>query len=136
WVRAPGPRATVRAVARTTHDVVIDVTAEASSEWTHVSARGRAPRRVDEGHGLRSEEHTSELQSQSNLVCRLLLEKKKKKQSTPKKKIKQNKNQRHKYKIFTKHHKIIQIQYLAHICTRPAIFDDRMDQNSALTHDH
>src|SRR5688572_32490414 len=30
--------------------------------------------------GMRSEEHTSELQSQSNLVCRLLLEKKKKKQ--------------------------------------------------------
>src|SRR2546430_12632053 len=28
-------------------------------------------------HALRSEEHTSELQSQSNLVCRLLLEKKK-----------------------------------------------------------
>src|SRR2546430_3369208 len=28
--------------------------------------------------GSRSEEHTSELQSQSNLVCRLLLEKKKK----------------------------------------------------------
>src|SRR5688572_32352238 len=31
-----------------------------------------------EGNGERSEEHTSELQSQSNLVCRLLLEKKKK----------------------------------------------------------
>src|SRR2546427_2940792 len=30
----------------------------------------------------RSEEHTSELQSQSNLVCRLLLEKKKKKKET------------------------------------------------------
>src|SRR2546427_9600781 len=30
----------------------------------------------------RSEEHTSELQSQSNLVCRLLLEKKKKKKIT------------------------------------------------------
>src|SRR2546427_3481964 len=29
------------------------------------------------GGGRRSEEHTSELQSQSNLVCRLLLEKKK-----------------------------------------------------------
>src|SRR2546427_2056753 len=29
---------------------------------------------------VRSEEHTSELQSQSNLVCRLLLEKKKKQQ--------------------------------------------------------
>src|SRR2546430_16699146 len=36
-----------------------------------VAARGRAVER--------SEEHTSELQSQSNLVCRLLLEKKKKK---------------------------------------------------------
>src|SRR5688572_31722450 len=34
----------------------------------------RRPSPVD-----RSEEHTSELQSQSNLVCRLLLEKKKKK---------------------------------------------------------
>src|SRR2546430_7464012 len=31
-------------------------------------------------HSERSEEHTSELQSQSNLVCRLLLEKKKKQQ--------------------------------------------------------
>src|SRR2546430_6287586 len=31
------------------------------------------------GWSCRSEEHTSELQSQSNLVCRLLLEKKKKK---------------------------------------------------------
>src|SRR2546430_7394708 len=34
--------------------------------------RSAAPRRT-----ARSEEHTSELQSQSNLVCRLLLEKKK-----------------------------------------------------------
>src|SRR2546430_11425414 len=34
---------------------------------------------VDDGGVIkRSEEHTSELQSQSNLVCRLLLEKKKK----------------------------------------------------------
>src|SRR5436309_11480723 len=31
---------------------------------------------------LRSEEHTSELQSRENLVCRLLLEKKKKKKKT------------------------------------------------------
>src|SRR2546430_11550330 len=31
---------------------------------------------------VRSEEHTSELQSQSNLVCRLLLEKKKKQSRT------------------------------------------------------
>src|SRR2546430_15474094 len=33
---------------------------------------------VDQLRVKRSEEHTSELQSQSNLVCRLLLEKKKK----------------------------------------------------------
>src|SRR5688572_32746983 len=39
-------------------------------------AIGRLPRH------RRSEEHTSELQSQSNLVCRLLLEKKKKKIKT------------------------------------------------------
>src|SRR5438093_10366733 len=32
----------------------------------------------DDGPGHRSEEHTSELQSLTNLVCRLLLEKKKK----------------------------------------------------------
>src|SRR2546427_4287080 len=37
------------------------------------------PRRLSDGSCRRSEEHTSELQSQSNLVCRLLLEKKKKK---------------------------------------------------------
>src|SRR2546430_7109084 len=34
------------------------------------------------GAGTRSEEHTSELQSQSNLVCRLLLEKKNKNKET------------------------------------------------------
>src|SRR2546430_11970269 len=50
----------------------------------HASARGTAARAARPGGGLmgesltpRSEEHTSELQSQSNLVCRLLLEKKK-----------------------------------------------------------
>src|SRR5256885_14836402 len=37
---------------------------------------GRPPSR--RRHGTRSEEHTSELQSPCNLVCRLLLEKKKK----------------------------------------------------------
>src|SRR2546427_4657630 len=46
-------------------------------------ALDRRPAAADHGQGLwigepRSEEHTSELQSQSNLVCRLLLEKKKK----------------------------------------------------------
>src|SRR2546427_3830414 len=38
--------------------------------------------RDNRGRLLRSEEHTSELQSQSNLVCRLLLEKKKKQKKT------------------------------------------------------
>src|SRR5256885_8425412 len=38
--------------------------------WRHVYRRGRAA-------AGRSEEHTSELQSPCNLVCRLLLEKKK-----------------------------------------------------------
>src|SRR5207253_8907058 len=56
--------------------------------------RGAPGRRLPEGAGeegagpaaegaaghLRSEEHTSELQSRGHLVCRLLLEKKKKKQ--------------------------------------------------------
>src|SRR5436190_14158634 len=36
-------------------------------------------RRDRDGESVRSEEHTSELQSHSDLVCRLLLEKKKKK---------------------------------------------------------
>src|SRR5688572_32676254 len=60
-------------------------------EWrniTHAHAstlmRAEVMRTLDR---IRSEEHTSELQSQSNLVCRLLLEKKKKK----KKKIKKRK---------------------------------------------
>src|SRR5205085_12033914 len=38
---------------------------------------GELPRIAGQRHEPRSEEHTSELQSQSNLVCRLLLEKKK-----------------------------------------------------------
>src|SRR2546427_9279418 len=45
-----------------------------SREWVRLQIA--AGRKVI---GHRSEEHTSELQSQSNLVCRLLLEKKKKK---------------------------------------------------------
>src|SRR5947207_7683198 len=49
-------------------------------------APAQAGRRGTQGGGgdsrdLRSEEHTSELQSHSDLVCRLLLEKKKQKQA-------------------------------------------------------
>src|SRR5215475_14653486 len=44
------------------------------------SSGGDGPNRRQPGHPghARSEEHTSELQSRENLVCRLLLEKKKK----------------------------------------------------------
>src|SRR5438034_4221364 len=47
----------------------------------------RGPNAFHEGSRLaRSEEHTSELQSHSDLVCRLLLEKKKKKKTRRRKK--------------------------------------------------
>src|SRR5690606_41991900 len=61
-------------------------------EQTNDLARRHIQRDTAQGHhvavaaldGLRSEEHTSELQSRENLVCRLLLEKKKKtKRPTP-----------------------------------------------------
>src|SRR6266478_6994606 len=52
------------------------------------------PRRCD----MRSEEHTSELQSQSNLVCRLLLEKKKNKKTKTLIRIQKN--------YYNKHRKI------------------------------
>src|SRR5437016_10089902 len=56
--------------------------AAGQARWSR-AARGRLHprrrgRRTSSGTGLRSEEHTSELQSLTNLVCRLLLEKKKK----------------------------------------------------------
>src|SRR5438067_8874240 len=43
---------------------------------THYPSRRDFLRRTGSGAGLRSEEHTSELQSRFDLVCRLLLEKK------------------------------------------------------------
>src|SRR2546426_6815095 len=60
-----------------------------SPTWSSIGARAPAaanaspPAPIDDQVGERSEEHTSELQSPCNLVCRLLLEKKK------------NKNDRH-----------------------------------------
>src|SRR2546427_2975854 len=63
-------------------------TASMPGTCTRIPRMSRRPKRSEatwrpwgSGRG-RSEEHTSELQSQSNLVCRLLLEKKKKR-STP-----------------------------------------------------
>src|SRR2546426_3502206 len=65
-----------------------------SNDDSHPSERSVAPRPgesrmsvaapVDTPDATRSEEHTSELQSPCNLVCRLLLEKKKKKRKKTK----------------------------------------------------
>src|SRR2546430_5030680 len=52
-----------------------------SSRTVRRPGRSIAPQRSGPPSPRRSEEHTSELQSQSNLVCRLLLEKKKNKAS-------------------------------------------------------
>src|SRR2546430_7636085 len=54
--------------------ILDQIAAEAAKQ-----GRKEMPRICEELKTARSEEHTSELQSQSNLVCRLLLEKKKKK---------------------------------------------------------
>src|SRR2546427_5269010 len=59
-----------RAVAKLMRGIMAGCTHPASSSTLRACSR------------TRSEEHTSELQSQSNLVCRLLLEKKKKKNYT------------------------------------------------------
>src|SRR5439155_6990894 len=60
-----------------------------SSQSAPVSRNGTAAERMNPSVvccakrvPVRSEEHTSELQSRGHLVCRLLLEKKKKKQET------------------------------------------------------
>src|SRR2546430_7610165 len=51
-----------------------------AGEWVGALAMSEPGSGSDVVSMKRSEEHTSELQSQSNLVCRLLLEKKKKKE--------------------------------------------------------
>src|SRR5690625_7059345 len=51
---------------------------EATEVITYPGARHEIFNETNRGQVLRSEEHTSELQSRGHLVCRLLLEKKKK----------------------------------------------------------
>src|SRR5688572_31304999 len=65
--RAIGERARRLAETKYSYEAYLSRTREAFAYFTGPSAAQPA----------RSEEHTSELQSQSNLVCRLLLEKKK-----------------------------------------------------------
>src|SRR2546427_4716777 len=64
-------------------EVGLGKTIEASIIYKELAIRGLARRVLilTPASLVRSEEHTSELQSQSNLVCRLLLEKKKKEKS-------------------------------------------------------
>src|SRR2546422_6924878 len=50
----------------------------------HLSLNRRFPHRIRRLPAVRSEEHTSELQSRLHLVCRLLLEKKKNTGVSPK----------------------------------------------------
>src|SRR2546427_7019279 len=64
-------------ILRRTEEVIAEALAQRGLRAADLAAIGITNQR--ETTVLRSEEHTSELQSQSNLVCRLLLEKKKKK---------------------------------------------------------
>src|SRR5689334_23956616 len=76
----PPPRSTLFPYTTLFRSVVYNHTAEGGSDGPVYSFRGLDDlgfyKRSGTG-GDRSEEHTSELQSQFHLVCRLLLEKKK-----------------------------------------------------------
>src|SRR2546430_5233176 len=92
WVETPGEAvafyeaafgATVLHRVGEGDDVVAQLGVGDAAFWvaaTSAAMKRLSPRAIDgaTSRTLRSEEHTSELQSQSNLVCRLLLEKKKK----------------------------------------------------------
>src|SRR2546422_7014162 len=75
--RAPAPRARKTFSVRRTQE-----SGSSESAHSHASVRWprRRPREYQNTSAMRSEEHTSELQSRLHLVCRLLLEKKKKEQ--------------------------------------------------------
>src|SRR2546430_9464490 len=67
----------VAKIARRLIDSLTTTTSPRNREEMAAQARARAVERFGAiSSRFRSEEHTSELQSQSNLVCRLLLEKK------------------------------------------------------------
>src|SRR2546430_12498644 len=68
-------------VAKTASSALAKLRARIHSNTRSIIRRPRPPSR--QPSWIRSEEHTSELQSQSNLVCRLLLEKKKHRASPP-----------------------------------------------------
>src|SRR2546430_9254141 len=66
--RVPDRHVALDAVGARALHFAVDIEQRRAVDVDHVAARDRDV--------VRSEEHTSELQSQSNLVCRLLLEKK------------------------------------------------------------
>src|SRR2546427_5297630 len=74
-IRRP-PRSTLFPYTTLFRSPVVDGRADPALLPARAPEDGAGSRGADQP---RSEEHTSELQSQSNLVCRLLLEKKKKK---------------------------------------------------------
>src|SRR3989442_11508887 len=90
-IRRP-PRSTLFPYTTLFRSLYARVTQSFETEPARLALRGDTLKAIEEGHGavaelaeiisttiVRSEEHTSELQSRPHLVCRLLLEKKKKK---------------------------------------------------------
>src|SRR2546430_11239239 len=77
-IRRP-PRSTLFPYTTLFRSLCVDMSTidPAASRRVAEAATKRGVRFIDAPVSGRSEEHTSELQSQSNLVCRLLLEKKK-----------------------------------------------------------
>src|SRR2546430_13371826 len=81
-IRHP-PRSTLFPYTTLFRSILAETSCDQASRLRHFLHRARTKARtpadaVTPTMKDRSEEHTSELQSQSNLVCRLLLEKKKK----------------------------------------------------------
>src|SRR2546421_9216163 len=78
-IRRP-PRSTLFPYTTLSRSVPAAIQASPCPADRHGRDQGIARQRHEE---VRSEEHTSELQSRSDLVCRLLLEKKKNKRAIP-----------------------------------------------------
>src|SRR5256885_4543914 len=79
-IRRP-PRSTLFPTRRSS-DLVPDQRIGFPRDLQEAGAARRRPQVPDDGDEQRSEEHTSELQSPCNIVCRLLLEKKKNEPTT------------------------------------------------------
>src|SRR2546427_3475744 len=75
-IRRP-PRSTLFPTRRSSDLVRPSGEADSSRNCSAQASRSPSSVPVSSGGAVETEEHTSELQSQSNLVCRLLLEKKK-----------------------------------------------------------